>query len=92
MISVYSSPDPTFLAQSRGTVLSCQYFGDGSLIVIDVKCIKLVVAMIPHEPLDLQRDDDSDRDKFENRFFMVERPGLDMDWQYWEVFPRSFRI
>src|SRR6267378_816740 len=32
----YSDPDPELLTASHGTLISCNYFGDSSLQVIDV--------------------------------------------------------
>lgn len=70
IISEYSKPDPTLLLQSHGTFTSCQNFGDNSLVVVDVFCLKSVVAMVPHNP---PHSKDS-----ELHFFLVERPGLDI--------------
>ncbi|KIL54644.1 hypothetical protein M378DRAFT_39320, partial [Amanita muscaria Koide BX008] len=46
LISVYSQPDEQLIHQSHGTLLVCKYRPD-SLLVIDVKFIRSVVAMIP---------------------------------------------
>lgn len=70
VISVYSSPLPDLLAQSHGTLVSCEYFGDRSITIVDVTCIEAVVAMIPHSPPGI-----ADGKK---HFFLVERPGLDI--------------
>lgn len=70
VISEYSKPDPNLLLPSHGTFTSCQYFGDNSLVVVDVFCIESVVAMVPHHP---PHSKDS-----ELHFFLVERPGLDI--------------
>ena len=72
IISIYSEPNPTLLADSHGTYASCQYFGDDSLVTVDVLCIESVVAMVPHNP---PHSEDPD---FERHFFLVERPGLDI--------------
>ena len=70
MISIYSDPHAQLLAQSHGTLISCLYSGDNALSVVDVSSIQSVVGMIPHHPFaDLARED--------NRYFVVERPGLD---------------
>ncbi|KJA13937.1 hypothetical protein HYPSUDRAFT_1074591 [Hypholoma sublateritium FD-334 SS-4] len=70
VVSVYSSPLPGLLNQSHGTFISCKYSGDNNLMVINVKCIKAVVAMIPHSPAGV--DDGG------GYFYLVERPGLDV--------------
>lgn len=46
--------------------MSCTHLGDASLQVIDVKSIHAVVAMVPHQVNN------------EERFFVVEKPGLDV--------------
>ena len=70
VISVYSEPHPGLLKASHGTFISCRYFRDNSLVVVDVPCIQAVVAMIPHSPPDANED--------EEHYFLVERPGLDV--------------
>jgi hypothetical protein len=67
---MYSEPSLDLLVASHGTFVSCQYFGDDALVVIDVSCIESVVAMVPHVP---PHSIDS-----ELHFFLVERPGLDI--------------
>ncbi|KAG1761276.1 hypothetical protein EDD22DRAFT_780076 [Suillus occidentalis] len=66
LISTYSAPDPALLEASHHTVVSCSHLGDASLQVIDVKSIHAVVAMVPHNVNN------------EERFFVVEKPGLDV--------------
>lgn len=67
---MYSSPDNRLLRLSSQTVVSCSLLDEIS--VIDVKKIVSVVAMIPHTPR-LQEDI-----MVEDRFFMLEKPGLDI--------------
>jgi len=50
------------------TLWSCEYQGDASLKFVNINTIQSVVAMIPHRPA--QTDSD--------RFFLVEKPGLDV--------------
>lgn len=69
-ISIYSPPLPSLLIKSHGTFASCKYFGDNNLSIIDVTCIKAVVAMIPHSPPGVESED--------KYFYLVERPGLDI--------------
>jgi hypothetical protein len=55
--------------ESSYTLLSCQYQGNSSLEVIDVKLISAVVAMVPYEPtMNISGEN----------FFVVEKPGLDI--------------
>lgn len=68
MISVFSDPHPALLRESHGTVLSCTYSGNDSLIVTDISFIRSVVAMVPHHPPSWDED----------RFLVVEQPGLDV--------------
>ncbi|KAF9470601.1 hypothetical protein BDN70DRAFT_939565 [Pholiota conissans] len=73
VVSKYSEPDSDLLAVSHGTFLSCQYSGDGALVVIDVSCIESVVAMVPHNHTRPHSIPDTNL-----HFFLVERPGLDI--------------
>lgn len=70
IISMYSQPNTNLLMVSHGTYASCQYFGDDTLVAIDVLHIKSVVAMVPHNP---PHSKDS-----ELHFFLIEQPGLDI--------------
>lgn len=63
-VSCYSQPHEGLLQISRGTLWSCT---QGAVKVVDVKSITTVVAMVPHEPF-----------PGEKRFFLVEKPGLDV--------------
>ena len=54
----------------------CKYSGDQNLIVIDVACIRAVVAMIPLLPPAIVDTADSD----EKYYYLVERPGLDVTY------------
>ena len=64
MISLYSPPHPTLLAQSEGTLLSCTYLA--TFLVINAVDIRQVIAMVPHTVNGQQR------------YFMFEQPGQDM--------------
>ena len=70
VVSAYSPPVPDLLGRSHGTLISCKYFGDENLIVIEITCIKAVIAMIPHSPPGMERED--------GYHYLVERPGLDI--------------
>ncbi|KAG2337321.1 hypothetical protein BDR05DRAFT_1005135 [Suillus weaverae] len=69
MISVYSHPDQQLLDLSHGTMWSCTH--NGELQLIDVRMITAVVAMIPHCPT-------LPSGVTEDRYFMVEKTGLDV--------------
>lgn len=71
VISVFSPPDADLVRLSNRTVLSCKYLGEEALRVVDVTAIKSVVAMIPHRPT-------LPSGIIEDRFFVLERPGLDI--------------
>ena len=70
VVSVYSLPLPHLFNRSHGTFISCKYSGDESVPVINVKCIKAVVAMVPHSPPGVNEG--------ERYYYLVERPGLDI--------------
>lgn len=63
-VSCYSPPHEGLLQASRGTLWSCTRSEVAK--VIDIKSISAVVAMVPHQPF-----------PGEDRFFLVEKPGLD---------------
>jgi hypothetical protein len=70
VIALYSLPDEDLLQLSLHTVASCTYEKD-DIHVINVKSITGVIAMVPHCPClpsGVQED----------RYFMVEKPGLDV--------------
>lgn len=69
-VSCYSPPHPGLLEASQGTLWSCTRVG--SVKVIDVKHISAVVAMVPHQPFPGEEG--------EQRFFLVEKPGLDSSY------------
>ncbi|KAM6489697.1 hypothetical protein JOM56_014868 [Amanita muscaria] len=48
ILSVFSDPDSELLKDSHHTVYACHYRGEASLVAIDVKQIKSLVAMIPY--------------------------------------------
>jgi hypothetical protein len=71
LVSLYSLPHRGLLEYSYHTLLSCTYGGDTDLRVVDIKSIMSVIAMVPHHPFP---GDSSDR------YFVVEKPGLDVAW------------
>jgi hypothetical protein len=71
LVSLFSKPDPTLLRLSTNTLWSCEYQDDSALMLVDIQCIKAVVAMVPHAPAIEGRE-------AHTRFFLVEKPGLDV--------------
>jgi hypothetical protein len=71
LVSPYSKPDPTILRRSMNTLWSCKHQEDSVLKFIEVKTIQAIVAMIPHKPAIIGQ-------QTEERFFLVEKPGLDV--------------
>ena len=71
LISLFSNPDPTLLRLSVNTLWSCKYLGDSTLKFINIKCIRAVMAMVPHVPAI------GEQPAYE-WFFLVEKPGFDV--------------
>ncbi|KIL57255.1 hypothetical protein M378DRAFT_88135 [Amanita muscaria Koide BX008] len=84
VISVFSQPESSLLAESSHTVYSCHYEGDESLIAIDVKQIKAVVAMIPYFKLT-----DEGIHTPETEHFLVEKPYMEVTYLRGEEDPDS---
>jgi hypothetical protein len=68
---LFSKPDPCLLHLSVGALWFCEYQGDSALKFINVKSIQAVVVMVLHAPT-------IDGQQMSNRFFLVEKPGLDV--------------
>lgn len=68
LVSVFSEPDKDLLQKSSGALTVCRYEGSRSLKIIDAKCIKSVVAMVPfwHTTSD------------KSRYFLIEKFGLEI--------------
>ncbi|KAH9941205.1 uncharacterized protein BXZ73DRAFT_42295 [Epithele typhae] len=75
MISRFTAPDPRILAETLGAVLACTYRGSAALSVVPVRYIKSVVAMVP---LPLTRMEEESRIDLSQRYFVVEKPGLEI--------------
>lgn len=69
VIQMYSLPDEDILCLSSHTVASCTHLD--TISIVDVKQIISVIAMVPHRPM-------LPSVVTEDRFFMVEKPGLDV--------------
>ena len=74
LASLYSTPDPALLNISSGTLLVCQYHGDNSLVLVEAQAIKSVIAMVPF----MEKPADGNPRRHNNRFFVVEKPGLSL--------------
>jgi hypothetical protein len=69
VVNMYSTPDKALLKLSSQTLASCMHLDE--IRVINVKDVISVIAMIPHKPT-------LPSGVMEDRFFMMERPGLDI--------------
>ena len=74
LASLYSTPDPALLNISSGTLLVCQYHGDNSLVLVEAQAIKSVIAMVPF----MEKPTDGSPRRHNDRFFVVEKPGLSL--------------
>lgn len=73
-MSLYSTPDPILLRISSETLLVCRYHKDDSLILVDAQAIKSVVAMVPF----MEKPEGGRPRRHDDRFFVVEKPGLSL--------------
>ena len=71
LVSLFSNPDPTLLRLSVNTLWSCKYLGNSTLKFINIKCIRAIVAMVPHAPAIGEQP-------AHERFFLVEKPGFNV--------------
>ena len=90
MASIYLAPNHFLREASYDTILSCTYLGNTSLRIVDIKSIESVIAMIPHcvrRALGIEQImvqglailmETADEWNWENRFFVVEKPGLEI--------------
>lgn len=78
MVAPFLGPDEDILAESEGALLACTYRGAVACHVIPVQEIMSVVAMVPLPltPQEATRDDA--QDLRENRYFVIEKLGLDV--------------
>ncbi|KAI0364295.1 hypothetical protein BV20DRAFT_956494 [Pilatotrama ljubarskyi] len=80
MVSVFSPPDPAIRKETHDVLLACRYQGQRSREVVNIKDIQSVVAMVP---LPLRREEAEDprsAELYSDRYFVVEKLGLDMAW------------
>lgn len=76
MVSTFSNPDDELWRSSYQTVYVCRYQGDQGLEVIDINTICSVVAIVPFD----QPQGTNGAFQTGQRYFMVEKFGLDMDY------------
>ncbi|KAK0472587.1 hypothetical protein IW261DRAFT_1343370, partial [Armillaria novae-zelandiae] len=74
LVSIYSPPDMSLLAESFQTVYACDYQGDTNLCAIFVSDISAVVAMVPFFTITNEGDIITPK----NRYFLVKKPGLEI--------------
>ena len=76
MVSTFSNPDHEPLQSSYQTLYVCKYQGDQAFEVIEANTICSVVAMVPFDqPLETNTIF-----QIGQRYFMVAKFGLDMDY------------
>ncbi|KAI0714308.1 hypothetical protein C8T65DRAFT_573459 [Cerioporus squamosus] len=80
MIAHFSAPDTDILASSEGTVLACTYPGNEAREVVFAKDIVSVVAMVPLPLTAAESREPDAATKYSSRYFVVEKPGLDIAW------------
>ncbi|TFK82762.1 hypothetical protein K466DRAFT_499728 [Polyporus arcularius HHB13444] len=80
MIAAFSAPDPALMEYSNGTLLACTHLGNDAREVIFVKDIVSVVAMVPLPMTAAEAREDGSAARYASRFFVVEKPGLDIAW------------
>ncbi len=78
MVAPFHDPDQTILEETGGALLACTYRGDVARRVVAMSDISSVVAMIPL-PLTTQEATRPDAQALrDNRYFVVEKLGLDI--------------
>ncbi|KAH9847975.1 hypothetical protein C2E23DRAFT_740410 [Lenzites betulinus] len=80
MLSVFTPPDPAILRETQDVLLACRYQGAQSREVVDIKDIVSVVAMVPLPRRREEAEDPRSDALYADRFFAVEKLGLDMVW------------
>ncbi|CDO72198.1 hypothetical protein BN946_scf184970.g50 [Trametes cinnabarina] len=76
MVAPFSSPDLAVLSESENTLWACTYPGLDEREVVECSDIVSVVAMVPLPLTPAERQHASEEN--ESRFFVVEKPGLDV--------------
>ncbi|KAI0682956.1 hypothetical protein C8T65DRAFT_595700 [Cerioporus squamosus] len=78
MIAPFSAPDQSLLEASNSTLLACTHPGNDTREVVFAKEIVSVVAMVPLPMTDAEAREDGAIARYASRFFVVEKPGLDI--------------
>ncbi|OJT06314.1 hypothetical protein TRAPUB_2832 [Trametes pubescens] len=78
MVAPFLGPDEDILAESEGALLACTYCGAVARHVIPVQEIMSVVAMVPLPLTPQEAAHDDAQDLRENRYFVIEKLGLDV--------------
>lgn len=78
MVVPFSPPDARILEYSRGTVAACTYPGADTCEVVLATQIVSVVAMVPLPMTASEASEVDAANKYGNRYFVVEKPGLDI--------------
>jgi hypothetical protein len=77
LVLLYSAPDTGMRQESCNRLLVCWYQGDAAFQVVDAKSILSVVAM-PPLPLTAAEILCNGNGKFDNLFYVCDKPGLEM--------------
>ncbi|TFK86309.1 hypothetical protein K466DRAFT_493052 [Polyporus arcularius HHB13444] len=80
MVAPFSAPNAALLQSSRSTLVACTHPGDAVREVISAKDIVSVVAMVPLPMTDAEAREPNAIAKYASRYFVVEKPGLDIAW------------
>lgn len=82
MVMPFTAPDHELLVYSNETLLVCSHRGNQAREVVRAKDILSVVAMVPlpMTPAEARAalEDAPTRARYASRFFVVEKPGLDI--------------
>lgn len=76
MVSCFSELDEDLLTLSYGTLLVCNYQGDASREVVDVKDFISSVAMVPLPMTEEEAAEPDAESRYGSRYFVVEKMGL----------------
>ncbi|KAI0697202.1 hypothetical protein C8T65DRAFT_579477 [Cerioporus squamosus] len=78
MLAPFSPPDTALLTYSRNTLVACTHPGDTVREVIFARDIVSVVAAVPLPMTDAEARADDAITKYGSRYFVIEKPGLDI--------------
>ncbi|TFK80944.1 hypothetical protein K466DRAFT_503001 [Polyporus arcularius HHB13444] len=78
MVMPFSDPVRAILEESHYTNIVCEYRGNGARFVVDAKEIMSVVGMVPAPMTEEEEQEPGAQARYAHRFFVVEKPGLDV--------------